>query len=60
MFFDTFIFMILAFYGIKQGFSENFTFIFSIAIPYWLLKCFMSVMETPFTYWGIKWLREEK
>ena len=45
--FDTTIFMFLAFY--RPG---NFWFIVSLIWPYWLLKCFASVVETPFTYWG--------
>lgn len=50
--FDTTIFMFLAFF--QPG---NFTFILSLIWPYWLLKCLMSIIETPFTYLGVKWLR---
>lgn len=53
---DTFIFASVAFYSFQDGLSSNFSFILSIVIPYWLLKCFMSVVETPLTYWGVKWL----
>jgi len=53
---DTFIFASIAFYSFQDGISSNFSFILSIVIPYWLLKCFMSVVETPLTYWGVKWL----
>ncbi|MFA6814643.1 MAG: queuosine precursor transporter [Candidatus Pacebacteria bacterium] len=53
---DTFIFASIAFYSFQDGLSSNFSFILSIVIPYWLLKCFMSVVETPLTYWGVKWL----
>jgi uncharacterized integral membrane protein (TIGR00697 family) len=49
--FDTSIFMFLAFYQLG-----NFTFVLSIIWPYWLLKCLMSVIETPFTYLGVRWL----
>jgi len=51
--FDTTIFMFLAFYT-----PGSFNFILSIIWPYWLLKCFMSIMETPFTYWGVSWLKK--
>ena len=51
--FDTTIFMFLAFYA-----PDNFTFILSLIWPYWLLKCFMSVVETPLTYLGVKWLKQ--
>jgi hypothetical protein len=50
--FDTTIFMFLAFY--TQG---SFWFILSLIWPYWLLKCFMSVIETPLTYAGVNWLK---
>jgi queuosine precursor transporter len=53
-FFDTTIFMFLAFS--RPG---NFWFIWSLIIPYWLIKCSISVIETPFTYFGVRWLRTE-
>lgn len=59
-FFDTTIFMFLAFYALDKSFNENFPFLVSLILPYWLLKCFMSVIETPFVYVGVKWLRGEK
>lgn len=58
MFIDTVIFMFLAFYHLEEGMGENMAFLFGIIIPYWLLKCTMSVIETPFTYWGVRWLRQ--
>src|SRR3989338_794345 len=42
-FVDTTVFMALAFY--EPG---NIGFVWSLILPYWLLKCFMSVIETPF------------
>lgn len=59
-FFDTFIFMILAFYALNRPFADNASFLWSLILPYWLLKCFMSVIETPFVYLGVKWLKTEK
>ena len=56
-FVDTVVFMVLAFYSLNVDFGENAVFLFSLILPYWLLKCFMSVIETPFVYLGIKWLR---
>lgn len=56
---DTFVFASIAFYSFQDGLSGNFSFIMSIVIPYWLLKCFMSVVETPLTYWGVKWLAKK-
>lgn len=56
-FFDTIIFMTLAFYILDKPFNDNFIFLAGLILPYWFLKCFMSVIETPFVYWGIKWLK---
>jgi len=50
---DTNIFMFLAFYT-----PGDFWFILSLIWPYWLLKCSMSVIETPFTYLGVSWLKK--
>lgn len=57
-FFDTALFMTLAFYAFDSGFLDNATFLISLIIPYWLLKCAMSVIETPLVYLGVKWLRD--
>lgn len=57
---DTTIFMFLAFYALDRSFSENFPFLISLIIPYWLLKCFMSVIETPLVYLGVNWLKKDK
>jgi uncharacterized integral membrane protein (TIGR00697 family) len=59
-FVDTFIFMTLAFYAFDQSFSSNASFILSIGIPYWILKCLMSVIETPFVYLWVNWLKKDK
>ncbi len=57
-FFDTVIFMTLAFSALDKSFGYNAVFLIGLILPYWLLKCFMSVIETPFVYWGIKWLKK--
>lgn len=59
-FLDTVIFMTVAFYALDKGFGENMTFIVGLLIPYWLIKCAMSIIETPFVYWGVKWLKKEE
>ncbi len=59
-FIDTVVFMSLAFYALNEPFAENITFLFSLILPYWLLKCSMSIIETPFVYAGVKWLRGNK
>ncbi|MDP3726804.1 MAG: queuosine precursor transporter [bacterium] len=59
-FVDTTVFMFLAFYALNRGFTDNLSFLFSLILPYWFLKSFMSVIETPLVYLGVKWLRNEK
>ncbi len=59
-FFDTALFITLAFYALDQSVGSNFAFIAGIALPYWLLRCFMSVIETPLVYLGVKWLNTKK
>jgi uncharacterized integral membrane protein (TIGR00697 family) len=59
-FVDTTTFMFLAFYVFDQPFNNNVVFLVSIIIPYWLLKCFMSVIETPLVYLGVRWLKKDQ
>jgi uncharacterized integral membrane protein (TIGR00697 family) len=55
---DTFVFMTLAFYAFGKTPVENFTYLIGLIIPYWLLKCFMSIIETPFVYLGVSWFKK--
>ncbi len=57
-FIDTTVFMTLAFYALDRGFADNWGFLLSLIIPYWLLKCSMSIIETPLVYIGVKWLKK--
>lgn len=59
-FIDALTFMTLAFYALDQSFFQNVSFIASLLIPYWLLRCLLSVVETPLVYWGVRWLGKEK
>ncbi len=59
-FVDTVVFMVLAFWALDMSFSSNFTFILGLLIPYWIVKCLISVAETPLVYFGVNWLRGEK
>lgn len=56
-FLDTAIFMTLAFYDMGRPFGVNSGFLLSLIIPYWLLKCVMSLLETPLVYLGVNWLK---
>lgn len=58
-FLDTTIFITLAFYALNKPLGDNLSFLWSIILPYWLLKCGMSVIETPFVYAGVKWLKSK-
>lgn len=58
-FVDTITFMVLAFWALDQSFGSNFGFIASLVIPYWIIKCLISVIETPLVYLGVKWLKGE-
>ena len=57
---DTTLFITLAFYNFALPFQSNWSFLLSLILPYWLLKCFVSVVETPFVYWGVAWLKKDK
>ncbi len=59
-FFDTTLFMTLAFYNFALPFQNNWNFLLGLILPYWLLKCFVSVIETPFMYWGVAWLKKDE
>ncbi|CAN5129044.1 hypothetical protein BH09PAT1_BH09PAT1_2000 [soil metagenome] len=59
-FFDTSLFMVLAFYALNKPFGDNFGFLVGLIIPYWLLKCAMSLIETPLVYLGVTWLKGKK
>lgn len=54
---DSFVFITLAFYSFHHSFGSNYTFLVSLIIPYWLLRCGLSIVETPLVYLGVWWLR---
>lgn len=55
---DTALFITLAFYNFALPFESNWGFLLSLILPYWLLKCLVSVVETPLVYWGVNWLKK--
>lgn len=59
-FIDTLVFMTLAFYAFDKPLASNWGFLASIIVPYWLLKCGMSVIETPLVYAGVRWLKKDR
>lgn len=58
-FFDTGLFITLAFYSFNMPIMQNVNFLLSLIIPYWILKCFMSFIETPLAYLGVGWLKRK-
>jgi uncharacterized integral membrane protein (TIGR00697 family) len=52
---DTVVFMFIAFYMISPQFTVGF--ILELAIPYYLFKIAFAVLDTPFVYLGVRWLR---
>lgn len=52
---DTFVFMMIAFYGITSQFTV--LFIIELAIPFYLFKVLFAVLDTPLVYLGVAWLR---
>jgi uncharacterized integral membrane protein (TIGR00697 family) len=54
---DTILFMFIAFYKINPKFTVPF--IITLIIPYWLFKIGFALIDTPFCYLGVKWLRRE-
>ncbi len=55
---DTFIFMMIAFYHLTPKFT--FVFIIYLVIPYYLFKILFAIIDTPFVYLGVSWLKKEK
>jgi len=56
-FVDSTVFVTLAFYAGSQSFGSNFSFLAGIIIPYYLVRCAMSVAETPLIYLAVHWFR---
>ncbi len=53
---DTTVFMFIAFYNINPKFTVPF--IISLIIPYYLFKIAFAIIDTPFVYLLVNWLRK--
>ncbi len=53
---DTFVFMMIAFYQLTPKFT--FMFVVSLIIPYYLFKVIFAIIDTPFVYLGVNWLKK--
>ena len=58
-FVDSLTFLVLAFYALDISFGENMAFIVGLLVPYWLLRCALSVLGTPLVYAGVNWLKKD-
>ena len=56
---DSLVFLTLAFYTFSESFGGNTSFIIGLLIPYWLLRCLLSVIETPLVYAGVHWFKND-
>lgn len=56
-FIDSTVFMFIAFYGLTPKFDS--LYIFSLIIPYWLFKILFALLDTPFCYLGVRWLKNK-
>lgn len=56
---DSTIFIVLAFWSIHISVQSNLSFMFGLIIPYWLIRCALSVLETPLVYLGVWWLKDD-
>lgn len=54
-FVDTAIFEFIAFYKVTPSYDVKF--IFSLILPYWLFKICFALLDTPFCYLGVRWLK---
>jgi len=59
-FVDTTVFLSLAFYALGKPLGSNVGFLVGIIIPYRILKCLMSILDTPLVYLGVSWLQRER
>ena len=53
---DTIIFMFIAYYMVSPKFTVSNIII--MIIPYWLLKVSIAILDTPFVYLGVRWLKK--
>lgn len=54
---DSTVFMFVAFYNISPNFTAQY--IWHLILPYWIFKILFALLDTPFCYAGVKWLRQD-
>ncbi len=55
---DTLLFMFIAFYHVSDKFT--FLFILQLSLSYWLFKVVFAVVDTPFVYLLVRWLKKSE
>jgi uncharacterized integral membrane protein (TIGR00697 family) len=56
-FIDSAVFVVIAFYAFDMQFTANLAFLAGIVLPYWIVRCLMSIVGTPFAYAGVAFLK---
>lgn len=55
---DSTVFVVIAFYAFDSSATANITFLAGIILPYWFVRCLMSIAGTPLAYAGVAFLRK--
>jgi uncharacterized integral membrane protein (TIGR00697 family) len=56
-FIDSAVFVVIAFYMFDENIAHNFVYLAGIVLPYWMVRCAMSVASTPLSYAGVRFLK---
>jgi uncharacterized integral membrane protein (TIGR00697 family) len=56
-FIDSAVFVVIAFYMFDENIGHNFVYLAGIVLPYWIVRCAMSVASTPLAYAGVRFLK---
>lgn len=57
-FIDSAVFVVIAFYLFDETISTNFIYLAGIILPYWMVRCAMSLASTPLAYAGVRFLKK--
>lgn len=55
---DSTVFVVIAFYAFGVSFGDNLIFLAGIILPYWGVRCLMSIAGTPLVYLGVAYLNK--
>jgi uncharacterized integral membrane protein (TIGR00697 family) len=55
---DSTVFVVIAFYAFNLDAGANAAFLAGIILPYWLVRCLMSIAGTPLAYASVAFLRK--